>query len=658
MELTDIQVKNLISNILEGYENNAGILYHKAPVSVRKSILKNGLIPSVGYSYKAHWDDQDGLKPYVFLYDYNEFGEYDSTYDDDIYAVDTKQLDKTHLNPDPDTHMKGCFVYDNPIPTTAIKLVYKGSRKDSGDLSRHANIYRYNILNEGYWGHLPLQNDSALDEFGEVAYNNIGEQLKNIDKNWDDKQSVFTYLGVIMYMLQIYNFFYSLKSLDKKFDFTNKINKAIKYIDDEKFINEWTNPDEVKEYIKKLPDTIKEILDKNSLDSDNFKKLKVTVPCNEGKNYVNMNVELRKGGRNAVKMSVEDFKQEMIHAYHMYAMEQEAKYKGELQLTPSPGNFVYNLCYNNKLNKKSKYASALYDDIWDGKYKFDSENVDAFGGIKMSKKGFPYIQCDAGGDWECPVCFFVYFDGNKFRGYVPLKGNALNRNEKHAFSGGGNEPDAKFVQKELGLSYEEADHMCDDIDYNVDACLEDFLSRVDVKGTYKKRDYTKDEEKFKAYRKEKIGEEERRREEAERRRQMNAQENNGEPDGSEEINEMVSNILNKFVFEATATGTGGLPGEFVASAFGGSDKDFVEPALDRTPGDTMGMHDRVGKSNVGENKKRKKVVKNDEGKVVPEFCKKCGGKVGTYICGEPIYKCSECGEYYGTVPFTLGRKKK
>lgn len=507
------------------------------------------------------------------------------------------------------------------------------------DLDESTNR-RVKILNEGYWGHLPLENDSALDEFAEVAYNNIEEQLKNIDKNWDDKLSVFTYLGVIMYMLQIYNFFYSLKSLDEKFDFTNKINKAIKYLDDEKFINGWKNPDEVNEYIKKLPDTIKEILDKNSLGSDNFKKLKVTVLCNEGKNYVNMNVELRKGGRNAVKMSVEDFKQEMIHAYHEYAMEQEHKYKGELQLTPSPGNFVYNLCYKNKLNKKSKYASALYDDIWDGKYKFDTENVDAFGGIKMSKKGFPYIQCDAGGDWECPVCFFVYFDGNKFRGYVPLKGNALNRNEKHAFSGGGNEPDAKFVQKELGLSYEEADHMCDDIDYNVDACLEDFLSRVEVKGTYKKRDYTKDEEKFKAYRKEKIGEEERQREEAERTRQMNAQENNDKPDGGEEIT------------EATATGTGGLPGEFTVPF--PMDKD--DPSLDRTPGDTMGMHDRVGKSNLEE--KRKKVVKNDKGEVVPEFCKKCGGKVGTYICGEPIYKCSECGEYYGTVPFTLGKKKK
>ena len=652
MELTDIQVKNLISNILEGRENNVGILYHKAPVSVRKSILKNGLIPSVGYSYKAHWDDQDGLKPCVFLYDYNEFGEYDSTYDDDIYAVDTKQLDKTHLNPDPDIHMKGCFAYDKPIPTTAIKLVYKGSRKDSGDLSRHADIYRFNMLNEGYWGHLPLENDSALDEFGEVAYNNIGEQLKNIDKNWDDKQSVFTYLGVIMYMLQIYNFFYSLKSLDKKFDFTNKINKAIKYIDDEKFINTWDDPEEVRKYIKKLPNMIKEILDKNSLGSDNFKKLKVTVPCNEGKNYVNMNVDVRNGGRHAVKMTEDEFKQEMIHAYHMYVMEQEKEYKYDLRLTPTPDNFVYSLCYKNRDNEKSKYASALYDDIWCGKYKFDSENVDAYGGIKMSKKGFPYIQCAAGGDWESPVCFFVYFDGNKFRGYVPLKGNAINRTNNTAFQGNGDDEEAKFIAKENGIDYEEAKGLTDDIEYNADACLEDFLSRVDVKGTYKKRDHTKDEETFKQYRKEKIADEKKRSEEAERRREMNAQENNGEPDGSEEINEMVNNILNKFVFEATATGTGGLPGEFTVP-FPGD-----EETLDRTPGDTCGMHDRVGKSNVGENKKRKKVVKNDEGEVVPEFCKKCGGKVGTYICGEPIYKCSECGEYYGTVPFTLGRKKK
>ena len=311
------------------------------------------------------------------------------------------------------------------------------------------------------------------------------------------------------------------------------------------------------------------------LDLDESKQPKRIISESKNSKYVNMNVELRKGGRNAVRMSVEDFKEEMKNAYHQYAIEQGKKYKSELQPTPRPGNFVYSLCYGSKTNKDSKYASALYDDIWNGKYKFDSENVDAHGDIKMSKKGFPYIQCAAGGDWECPVCFFVYFDGNKFRGYVPLKGNALNRVEKHAFSGSRNEDDAKFVQKELGINYDEANSMCGDINYNLEACLEDFLSRVDVNGSYKKRDLSKNEEKFKKYRDEKISQEKRESEEAERTRQENAQ-----------LNE-----------------------------------------------------------------KRKKVIKNDEGKVVPETCPKCGGKVHLELHGEPVYLCSDCGEYYGTMPF-------
>ena len=52
------------------------------------------------------------------------------------------------------------------------------------------------------------------------------------------------------------------------------------------------------------------------------------------------------------------------------------------------------------------------------------------------------------------------------------------------------------------------------------------------------------------------------------------------------------------------------------------------------------------------NESKSKVVINDEGEVVPDNCE-CGGKIGTYICGEPIYKCSKCGKYYGTVKFTL-----
>lgn len=48
---------------------------------------------------------------------------------------------------------------------------------------------------------------------------------------------------------------------------------------------------------------------------------------------------------------------------------------------------------------------------------------------------------------------------------------------------------------------------------------------------------------------------------------------------------------------------------------------------------------------------RKKVIKNDEGKVVPEKCDKCGEDVVLQIHGEPVYVCKKCGKYFGTMPF-------
>lgn len=65
----------------------------------------------------------------------------------------------------------------------------------------------------------------------------------------------------------------------------------------------------------------------------------------------------------------------------------------------------------------------------------------------------------------------------------------------------------------------------------------------------------------------------------------------------------------------------------------------------------------IQKKKLEESKKSKKVY-NDEGKLVPEFCEDCGEKVGLYICGEPVYKCSKCGKYYGTMPFKSHKDKK
>lgn len=51
--------------------------------------------------------------------------------------------------------------------------------------------------------------------------------------------------------------------------------------------------------------------------------------------------------------------------------------------------------------------------------------------------------------------------------------------------------------------------------------------------------------------------------------------------------------------------------------------------------------------------KKKKRIYNDEGNIVPNICPKCGGTVVVKIKGEPVYVCSNCDAYYGTMPFNL-----
>ena len=85
-----------------------------------------GLKPKVGASYYCHWNCKTDLKPLVFLYDPNVL-EYDTTYDDDIYRIDTSKLDKTKITEDPDIMMKGCYAYSENISPTSLILAHIGS---------------------------------------------------------------------------------------------------------------------------------------------------------------------------------------------------------------------------------------------------------------------------------------------------------------------------------------------------------------------------------------------------------------------------------------------------------------------------------------------------------------------------------------------------
>lgn len=48
-------------------------------------------------------------------------------------------------------------------------------------------------------------------------------------------------------------------------------------------------------------------------------------------------------------------------------------------------------------------------------------------GFETLPNGVNVLFINAGGDWEAPVCFVLYYDGKSIRAYVPRKGNLWNR---------------------------------------------------------------------------------------------------------------------------------------------------------------------------------------------------------------------------------------
>ena len=78
----------------------------------------------------------------------------------------------------------------------------------------------------------------------------------------------------------------------------------------------------------------------------------------------------------------------------------------------------------------------------DLKVEFDFENFecreDDFGpdglmGLQSWPNGLTFLGMAAGGDWEHPVYFVVYWDGKRLRGYVPTAGNPWNTTTKKAY---------------------------------------------------------------------------------------------------------------------------------------------------------------------------------------------------------------------------------
>lgn len=181
---------------------------------------------------------------------------------------------------------------------------------------------------------------------------------------------------------------------------------------------------------------------------------------------VNLDVDLHSAGRTASRITPKEFEEKMKEIWEKSGEDRRF----------TLDNFVYKFC-NQWTKDKPKELNTLVDDI--SKIDYDTENLGAEGKVE-SINGLTYLKCYAGGDWEDPIMFFIYWDGSKFRGYIPTYGNAYNRKYKRAF-GNGEEQDVEFLRTQNIDTDEELSSIIGRISYDVKACVKDFRARVKLK---------------------------------------------------------------------------------------------------------------------------------------------------------------------------------
>lgn len=224
------------------------------------------------------------------------------------------------------------------------------------------------------------------------------------------------------------------------------------------------------------------------------------------------NIKLRKGGRKIAKLSEAQFG-EKAKTFILNACKDDKYTVERINDTTSVNKIITSL--------PNAIRRSYYDDnptiLKDFKgIKPDWENFEITGGLR-TVKGCPYIIMYVGGDWECPICIMVYYDGKQFRCYIPEKGNAYRKDTKRLFGNCAARYDSKsetytdewkeggktiisddmYAFKQLvkdGVLDKEKDlnklrELGRNIDYDINKCIEDFSNRVEpisIKESYYK----------------------------------------------------------------------------------------------------------------------------------------------------------------------------
>ena len=134
--------------------------------------------------------------------------------------------------------------------------------------------------------------------------------------------------------------------------------------------------------------------------------------------------------RNFVDITIDDLKDKILSAYNKRA--KSCDENTVLSPFTNESDYLDGLIFskiNSKLNKDLSKIEFDWENFDYGPFSPDSKHL----GFHTLPSGLTCLICSAGGDWETPVNFAIYWDGKDIRGYIPTGGNPFNRTTKQAY---------------------------------------------------------------------------------------------------------------------------------------------------------------------------------------------------------------------------------
>ena len=140
--------------------------------------------------------------------------------------------------------------------------------------------------------------------------------------------------------------------------------------------------------------------------------------------FINDDVKLRKGGRKATKITIDELKKQIVKFYNKHCLED-----GDEECTMENLS-LYDIFENENIDKDRKfylYWEDYYDSISDISTFGNADDIgESLIGFHTLDNGFTFLGVGGCADWGLRSFTILYYDGKTIRCYTPSYGNLIN----------------------------------------------------------------------------------------------------------------------------------------------------------------------------------------------------------------------------------------